>query len=409
MKNKDTAKILIVDDQIHALHGVARIMRRAGYETFEASTGTDCLKLAVEQKPDLILLDIVLPDIDGREVCQRIKSDPETADIYVVLLTSIHVESDSQAEGLEHGADGYITRPIPNMELLARVKAILRLKYAERRLREIVEKHKTAKHELEVHQAELEMQNEELKRFQLALETSRDEFQDLYDFAPVGYFTLTKKGLITQANLTGASLLGAPRSKLAKMSFGDFVASESEDQWHLHIVSVLKDEQKHTIDLRLKCEYGSSFYAHIESIRMSAPTATQVAGDGMHVIRVAISDITEIKKSEESLREAAAFLNTILDAIQSRYSTRTQMAATSVLTNRTRSSSARPTRSLSVGVCLTSPRGTWQKHTTQRISNFFIIQALMSMTPKSRTPVGLFTMWFSTSPRSRTPVVMFSV
>jgi len=136
MKNKDNAKILVVDDQIHALKGVSRIMRGAGYETFEASNGTECLKIASEHKPDLILLDVVLPDIDGREVCRRIKSNPQTADIYVVLFSSIRVESDSQAEGLEHGADGYIARPIPNRELLARVKAILRLKYAESQLRE---------------------------------------------------------------------------------------------------------------------------------------------------------------------------------------------------------------------------------------------------------------------------------
>jgi DNA-binding response OmpR family regulator len=108
-------------------------MRGAGYETFEASNGADCLKMAAEHKPDLILLDVVLPDIDGREVCRLIKSNPETADIYVVLLSSIQVQSDSQAEALERGADGYIARPIPNRELLARVKAVLRLKYAENR------------------------------------------------------------------------------------------------------------------------------------------------------------------------------------------------------------------------------------------------------------------------------------
>ena len=81
----DDARILIVDDQIHALQGVSRIMRGAGYETFEASNGADCLKMAMEQKPDLILLDVILPDIDGLEVCKRIKSNPETKDIYVVL------------------------------------------------------------------------------------------------------------------------------------------------------------------------------------------------------------------------------------------------------------------------------------------------------------------------------------
>ena len=84
MKNKDAARILIVDDQVHALQGVSRIMGNAGYEVLGASNGEDCMKLAARHKPDLILLDVVLPDIDGREVCRRIKSDPETADSYVV-------------------------------------------------------------------------------------------------------------------------------------------------------------------------------------------------------------------------------------------------------------------------------------------------------------------------------------
>jgi two-component system cell cycle sensor histidine kinase/response regulator CckA len=143
MKNKDTARILIVDDQIHALQGVSRIMGGAGYETFEASNGADCLRLAAEHKPDLILLDVVLPDIDGREVCRLIKSNPETADISVVLLSSIQVQSDSQAEALERGADGYIARPIPNRELVARVKSILKLKNAENRLRESEARYRT--------------------------------------------------------------------------------------------------------------------------------------------------------------------------------------------------------------------------------------------------------------------------
>ena len=111
-------------------------MTSAGYDTFEANNGEDCLKLAAEHKPDLILLDVVLPDIDGKEVCRRIKSNTETKNIYVVLLSSIKTESDSQAEGLEYGADGYIARPIPNRELLARVKSILKLKNVENRLRE---------------------------------------------------------------------------------------------------------------------------------------------------------------------------------------------------------------------------------------------------------------------------------
>jgi PAS domain S-box-containing protein len=136
MKVRGKNTILVVDDQIPALQGVSRIIKAAGYESIEASTGEECLKLAAERKPDLVLLDVVLPDIDGREVCRRIKSNPQTSDIYVLLLSSIKIDSENQADGLEHGADGYIARPIPNRELLARIKAMLRIIESEKKLSE---------------------------------------------------------------------------------------------------------------------------------------------------------------------------------------------------------------------------------------------------------------------------------
>ena len=82
-------------------------------------------------------------------------------------------------------------------------------------------------HELRVHQIELQMQNEELKNAQLALEVSRDKYLDLYDFAPVGFFTFTRGGRIAEVNLTGAALLGAERQELLNRGFGHFVALEN--------------------------------------------------------------------------------------------------------------------------------------------------------------------------------------
>ena len=93
-------------------------------------------------------------------------------------------------------------------------------------------------HELRVHKVELEMQNEELKRIQLVLEASTNNYQDLYDFAPVGYFTVTQKGIIKDVNLTGAGLLGMPRSKLIGQGFGHFIAPEDLQQWRHHILEV---------------------------------------------------------------------------------------------------------------------------------------------------------------------------
>jgi PAS domain S-box-containing protein len=153
-------------------------------------------------------------------------------------------------------------------------------------------------HELQVHQLEMEMQNDELKTVQLALETSRNKYQELYDSAPVGYFTLTHKGIIKEVNTTGANLLGMARSKLIGRGLGRFVASESENQWYQHIISVLKQREKLSCFLTLKSEDGLSFYAHLASVRMDEPAELQKENDGRFMIRTALSDITERKRLE---------------------------------------------------------------------------------------------------------------
>ena len=159
-------------------------------------------------------------------------------------------------------------------------------------------------HELRVHQIELEIQNDEIKRVQIELEASRDEFQDLYDFSPVGYFTLTEKGLIIQANLTGANLLGKARPKLINMRFGHFVDPESEAQLYQHFLSVIKQGHKQACDLTLKRDDGSSFYARLESIRIDAPVELRKGNAGTRAIRMAVIDITDRKNAEDAMRSS---------------------------------------------------------------------------------------------------------
>ncbi len=132
---KRNIKILIVDDDPQILFATSRVLKSAGYEVIEAATGNDGVRLATEMMPELVLLDFGLPDIDGFEVCRRIKEDPKLARIYVMMASSSNTESDHQVEGLKIGADGYLLRPIPNRELLARVQSILRLKQTEDELR----------------------------------------------------------------------------------------------------------------------------------------------------------------------------------------------------------------------------------------------------------------------------------
>jgi len=142
-----THRALVVDDDPISMQASLKLLRSAGYQLFHAHTGGNGLLLAKQEKPDLILLDVVLPDINGIEVCRRIKEDSELAETFVVLVSAYEVASDHQAQGLEGGADDYIAKPVGNREFLARVQAILRIKEAQQQLKRR-ERHQSALAEL---------------------------------------------------------------------------------------------------------------------------------------------------------------------------------------------------------------------------------------------------------------------
>ena len=129
-------KVLVTDDSPEILLLSTMLLRRAGYDVLEASTGTECLDAVQKHHPDLVLLDVMLPDMTGIEVCRQIKSDTSLEDIFVILASEVKVSSERQAEGLDSGADAYIILPISNKEFLARVHAGERIKRAEDALRE---------------------------------------------------------------------------------------------------------------------------------------------------------------------------------------------------------------------------------------------------------------------------------
>ncbi|MDW8366806.1 MAG: GAF domain-containing protein, partial [Abditibacteriales bacterium] len=125
-------RVLVVDDNLDMLSIVSRLLREAGYEVLEATTGRACWELAQEQQPDLILLDVNLPDVSGIEVCRRLKADPQLSKTLIAHLSATETTSESQVAGLEAGADAYIVYPLSHRELLARVQALARLAWAEK-------------------------------------------------------------------------------------------------------------------------------------------------------------------------------------------------------------------------------------------------------------------------------------
>jgi PAS domain S-box-containing protein len=152
-------------------------------------------------------------------------------------------------------------------------------------------------HELTVHQVELEMQNEELRRAQQELEASRNKYADLYDFAPVGYFTLDKKGAILEANLTGASMLGIPRSRLMNQAFSQYVAVSSSDSFNVYFNKVLNNTKRGRCEVQLLKADGTECYAQLEILAIADNNKTS-GGFRMIVIDVTERILAEIEKEK---------------------------------------------------------------------------------------------------------------
>jgi len=145
-------------------------------------------------------------------------------------------------------------------------------------------------HELLVHKVQLEMQNEELRRAYSALEEARDRYIDLYEFAPVGYITINREGLISEINLTGSALLGVERIKLINRRFSRFVASQDRDLWHRLFMNMMEhgNDEKQEFSLEMTGADGSLFYAHFDCLRRETL-------DTPPMLRVALTNISKLK------------------------------------------------------------------------------------------------------------------
>jgi len=128
--------VLNVNDSASNRYFVSRVLESAGWTVLEAETGADGLEKARTHKPDLVVLDIKLPDMSGHEVCRMLKSDPLTAHILVIQTSATFVTSEGKARGLESGADQYLTQPFEAIELVAMVRGLLRLHEKESEARE---------------------------------------------------------------------------------------------------------------------------------------------------------------------------------------------------------------------------------------------------------------------------------
>ena len=254
-------KVLVTDDDEQLLLLTTSVLRRAGYEALEASTGQECLDVARLHRPDLILLDVMLPDILGLEVLREIKTDPDLRGIFVILQSGIQISSDYQATGLNVGADGYIAKPISNKELLARVQAMERIKQAEDALRESERKHR-----------------------------------EFADFLPETVVEFDEKGDFSFVNANGLETFGYTREDIERgLNILETIIPEDHDRAREAVRKVLGGGKTYGTEYTMVKKDGAAFPGLI----YASPIMRENISAG---IRAIVIDITERKKAEEELR-----------------------------------------------------------------------------------------------------------
>ena len=175
--------ILYVDDDRQNRETYGLIFRQAGFVVKEAATGDEALRLAA-MNPDLVVMDVNLPDINGYEVCRRIKTHPATTSIPVLHLSTVFVHSQERTHSMEEGADAHLTMPVEPEELLAHVKALLRIRQVE----------------------------DALRRAALQWQTTFDATSD-------AVCLLDRSGKVLRANKAMATLLGLPMSAILERPY----------------------------------------------------------------------------------------------------------------------------------------------------------------------------------------------
>ena len=271
------AKILVVDDMVENLKILQMLLKQylPACMVTTAEGGVPALKMAKSNPPDMILLDAKMPDIDGFEVCHQLKSNQETQHIPVLMISGIYVAPRDRISGLESGADGYICKPYQAQELIAQIKALLRIKKGEDQLR---------RHEIEL-ERELELRTGALKK-------SETRFRLLFENSPEAIQVESLEGIILDINPAACRLHNRSREELTGYNVRDLIPDEMHEQTE-------KDLERLSIgDVERfeECEIDEA-----GSVKTLDVIGRRIDYGGQPAVLVHIRDITERKRLEDAL------------------------------------------------------------------------------------------------------------
>lgn len=259
---KKAGLILLVDDDSSVRRIFSTCLRREGYEVLEADTGEQGLHLAQTRRPDLVLLDVGLPDISGVEVCRQIKGDPALKDVFVAFCSGEATSDDHKVSGLQTGADEYLVKPFGLQELLARVQTLLRLR-------------NTA----------------------AALRASEEHHRRLIDILPDAVCLIHPKGRLLAVNSQAAAMLGHsnPEELLQKTIF-DFAPDEEHARIRADIVNAQKAGILRNAEYVLLKKDGTPF-----RVELSATVSLGINHQPAGLLSV-VRDVTERRQAQEALQ-----------------------------------------------------------------------------------------------------------
>lgn len=246
IKQRRMKKILAIDDQHDNLVIIKAVIANniPDCEVYLASSGNEGIELAKEIQPDVILLDIIMPVMDGYVTCEILKNSESTKHIPVVMITAIRTDSKSRVKGLDMGADAFLSKPIDSVEFTAQVNVMLRIKAAEDELRR-------KNNDLEII---IEERTFELKE-------SERKYRSLYDYAPLPYQSLNEDGTLRDVNPAWLSVLGYTRDEVLGKNYADFLDPISRETF-LDSFLVLKS-RGWVSDVHFKLKHKDNSYIDI--------------------------------------------------------------------------------------------------------------------------------------------------
>jgi two-component system, cell cycle sensor histidine kinase and response regulator CckA len=305
--NAEQGVILIVDDKPANLSVLFEFLTDAGFQILVAEDSDGAIETAHYAAPDLILLDVLMPGINGFETCRRLKRDEQTKEIPVIFLTALN-ETVDKVRGLELGAVDYLTKPLQEEEVLARVRLHLNLRNLTRRLQAQnlqLEQEIAERKQVEAH---LQHQTAELTQREEALRETSQKLQAIVQASPAAILVLDPQGRVKTWNPAAERMFGWSESEVLGCPL-PIVPDYKQDEFDFLLQQVQQGKSLTQVEVHRQKRDGTG-------IDISISTAPLRDAKGQINGNVAVlMDITERKQTEHKIREQAALLDVTTDAI----------------------------------------------------------------------------------------------